>query len=131
MENFNAIDEARRIAWNAKMRMCQKEQRKERIRQMVTDAGAWINRNAMTLLTLTPVAIAATRAATGLVVGVGRRMELAEEQKRRSYTVYDRSAGHYWDLKRKLTNTDWANINAHKADGERLGDILREMKVLK
>lgn len=44
---------------------------------------------------------------------------------------YDRSLGHYWKLNRKLTNKEWIVINTRKSAGERLADILVDMKVLK
>lgn len=44
---------------------------------------------------------------------------------------YDRSLGHYWELRRKLTNKEWLEIDKRKRDGEKLADILDEMKVLK
>lgn len=44
---------------------------------------------------------------------------------------YDRSLGHYWALKRELTNSEWLIIDARKHSGERLADILADMKVLK
>lgn len=44
---------------------------------------------------------------------------------------YDRSLGHYWALKRELTNKEWLIIDARKMSGERLADILADMRVLK
>ena len=128
---MNLIDEAQRIAWEARVKMAQKEEKKRKFRQRVESVGNWITRNAPTILVLAPVAIAAVNTATNLVVGVGRRMEVAEEKDRREHSCYDRSEGHYWDLKRKLTNSDWEEINERKANGERMGDILDDMDVLK
>ena len=44
---------------------------------------------------------------------------------------YDRSLGHYWRLRRELSNKEWLEIDQRKKNGERLADILDEMKVLK
>lgn len=44
---------------------------------------------------------------------------------------YDRSLGHYWKLRRELTNDEWVLIDKRKKSGERLADILDELKVLK
>lgn len=130
---MDIMDEARNIAKETKKKV-QKEMRKERIQQKVEEAGDWINRNAPTILAFASVAITTTKVATDLMVHIGRRVELADERnqrRKRERSCYDRSEGHYWNLKRKLTNADWAEINARKENGERLGDILNEMKVLK
>ena len=52
-----------------------------------------------------------------------------EEQLKEEY-CYDRSLGHYWKLRRPLTNDEWLEIDQRKRDGERLSDILAELKVL-
>lgn len=60
--------------------------------------------------------------------------------KRQSYKIgkelkenycYDRSLGHYWNLKRPLTNSEWRTIETRKSRGELLGDILNDLRVLK
>lgn len=43
---------------------------------------------------------------------------------------YDRSLGHYWKLRRELTNEEWLEIDKRKKNGERLSDILDDMRVL-
>lgn len=45
--------------------------------------------------------------------------------------VYDRSSGNYWNLKKELTNKQWLEVNKRKKAGEKTGDILKSMKVLK
>lgn len=44
---------------------------------------------------------------------------------------YDRSLGHYWELKRKLTNGEWAQIDYRKRAGEPISMILTSLNVLK
>lgn len=44
---------------------------------------------------------------------------------------YDRKLGHYWELNRKLSNSEWIFINQATKNGEYLGDVLAHMKVLK
>ena len=53
-----------------------------------------------------------------------------EELLKNNY-CYDRSLGHYWKLKRELTNSEWVEIDQRKKSGERLADILDSLKVLK
>ena len=44
---------------------------------------------------------------------------------------YDSSLGHYWALRRKLSNSDWTTISERKQNGEALGTILKDLNVLK
>lgn len=69
-------------------------------------------------------------AAKGIQV-LGKRHNLKLEEKNKDYRCYDASLGHYWELKRKLTNDEWVYIDRRKNNGERLSDILDELKVLK
>ena len=56
---------------------------------------------------------------------------MKEEKQLKNDYCYDRSLGHYWKLRRELTNEEWIAIDKRKRNGERLGDILAELKVLK
>lgn len=125
------MDEARRIAWEAEVKAYQRELKKEEFKRRVAEVGNLVINAAPTFLALTPTAVVVTRTFTNLVGTVGRAVNQRDERKRREHTCYDRSEGHYWNLKRKLTNADWVRINQRKGSGERLGDILREMKLLK
>ena len=77
-----------------------------------------------------PIAITLS---TGLVkiskMAVKSKNLKKEEQLKEEY-CYDRSLGHYWKLRRPLTNDEWLEIDQRKRDGERLSDILAELKVL-
>lgn len=68
---------------------------------------------------------------TNAVISANRRAAVKTEQESKEIYCYDRSLGHYWELKRKLTNSDWIKINSRKANGESLADILTDMDVLK
>lgn len=54
-----------------------------------------------------------------------------KEDRSKKMRCYDHSAGHYWNLKRALTNEEWQTIEKKKASGEKLVNILEELKVLK
>ena len=45
--------------------------------------------------------------------------------------VYDPSLGHYWELKRKLRNNEWCEVERRLSNGEKYGEILSSMGVLK
>lgn len=82
--------------------------------------------------------IAAVAAATPVVVGtimqiarmVSRQDRLKKAKDLKELYCYDRSLGHYWKLRRELTNDEWLAIDARKRSGERLADILKELNVL-
>lgn len=62
---------------------------------------------------------------------VGKRITLHKEEGVKNLYCYDRSLGHYWRLRRELSNKEWLEIDQRKKNGERLSDILAELKVLK
>lgn len=82
--------------------------------------------------------IAAVAAATPVVVGtiiqiarmVSQQDRLKKAKDLKELYCYDRSLGHYWKLRRELTNDEWLAIDARKRSGERLSDILKELNVL-
>lgn len=109
-----------------------KELKKQELRQK-TDA---LKKKIKTLWDENKVAIAVIVPAVGTVVAkgiqvIGRRHNLKIEERNRDRRVYDTSLGHYWELRRKLDNRDWTEINRRRNRGESLGEILEEMRVLK
>lgn len=82
--------------------------------------------------------IAAVAAATPVVVGtimqiarmVSQQDRLKKAKDLKELYCYDRSLGHYWKLRRELTNDEWLAIDARKRSGEKLADILKELNVL-
>lgn len=69
--------------------------------------------------------------ATAGIKAVDRHAKLNKEQNLKELYCYDRSLGNYWKLRRELSNAEWIEIDKRKKNGERLGDILYELKVLK
>lgn len=51
--------------------------------------------------------------------------------KSKDLRCYDTSLGHYWELRRRLSNRDWTEINRRRRNGESLGDILDDLGVLR
>ena len=82
---------------------------------------SWIGPAVSIGLTVTPFIV---RFAT-------KRTNLAKEQKLKDMYIYDRSHGHYWELRRKLSNRELTEIDRRKDKGESLVDILESMRVLK
>ena len=112
---------------------------KQKLRAFVTDkkeqaerkaraALAWANTNREFLIVVSPVVIGGSVKLTQLML---RRHNLNLETQHRELYVYDRSLGHYWQLRRKLSNNEWVTIEMRRKGGESLASILSGMKLLK
>lgn len=88
----------------------------------------WFIRNKEYVITLTPVIVGGV---TTVAKVVSKRVNLRKQEELKDLYCYDRSLGHYWRLRRELSNKEWLEIDQRKKNGERLSDILAEMKVLK
>lgn len=109
-------------------RAIKKAQFKAKVHRIVNNAKNWIIDNKEAILVLAPVCVGAL---TTCIKVAGKRANLNKEQDLKDLYCYDRSLGHYWRLRRELTNAEWIEIDQRKKNGERLGDILDELKVLK
>lgn len=104
-----------------------KENFKSKFRQFVI----WVNDNKELIVMCAPVVLATCKFGSKLIVKVGKNINLRKAEKIKNLYCYDPSLGHYWELKRKLSNKEWLSIDSRKKNGERLADILSELKVLK
>lgn len=109
-------------------RESRKREIKEKINTKIQNGKEWFNRNKEAVITLTPIVIGGV---TTIVKVVGKRSNLRKQEDLKDLYCYDRSLGHYWRLRRELSNKEWLEIDQRKKNGERLSDILAEMKVLK
>lgn len=105
-----------------------KAKKREAFQNKIKSIGTWITNNKELVIVAIPVVAGAVTGATKLV-----KKTVVQRQAKdlKELYCYDPSLGHYWRLKRKLTNADWIKINARKNNGESLGTILDELKVLK
>lgn len=101
---------------------------KKKVKEITNDICGFIDDNRELIIVVGPVLLGAIT--TGINV-VGKHLNLRKQEKIKDLYVYDRSLGHYWLLRRELTNKEWVEVDKRKANGERLADILSEMKVLK
>lgn len=92
------------------------------------DGKEWVIRNKETIITLTPIVVGGVAT---IVKVVGKNINLRKEESVKNLYCYDRSLGHYWALRRELSNKEWIEIDKRKRNGERLSDILAELRVLK
>lgn len=93
-----------------------------------TDMTCWVSDHKTEIMVVAPVVIGGI-ATTAKVVG--KNVNLQKEQRLKEKFVYDTSLGHYWELKQKLSNSQWTEIERRRAQGETLGQILNDMRVLK
>lgn len=105
-----------------------KREFKEKLNYRIQNAKSWIVRNKDLVIYFTPIIITGV---TTVVKVVGRYINHNKEESIKNLYCYDRSLGHYWRLRRELSNREWLEIDSRKKNGERLADILSELKVLK
>ena len=101
---------------------------KEWFRNKLNNTKNWYYNNREVILVCGPVVIGAV---TTIVKVVGKHVNLRKENDVKDLYCYDRSLGHYWALRRRLSNKEWVEIDKRKKNGVRLADILSELKVLK
>lgn len=74
-----------------------------------------------------PLAVATVKAGQSLVVN--RRIK--GERSRIDHTYYDPSTGFHWELRRKPSNADRAEILKRRKAGQETYDILRQMGLIR
>lgn len=104
------------------------EEFKGKVKNKLRAGKEWAMANKGIIITLAPVVIGGI---TTIVKVVGKNVNLRKQESVKNLYCYDRSLGHYWSLRRELTNEEWVTIDRRKKNGERLADILDELKVLK
>lgn len=101
---------------------------KEEINSKVQKAKSWVYSNKEKLIPLIPIVAAGTGF---LIKSSVKRANLNKQEAIKNNYCYDRSLGHYWKLRRELSNDEWREIDLKKRNGQKLSDILDDMKVLK
>lgn len=127
------------MAETVEMKDFEKEMKKRNRRKWIQDkldaASDWYDNNREFAMVAIPAAgalvVAIVKGGINLSKHAMRTHNLKKEEDLKELYCYDRSLGHYWQLRRKLTNAEWVEIDRRKKHGERLADILEELKVLK
>ncbi len=101
---------------------------KSKLKGKFNKGKEWIIDNKENIIVLAPIVIGL---ATPIVKTVSKHVTIKKAKDVKELYCYDRSLGHYWSLKRELTNNEWIAVDRRKKCGERLSDILESMKVLK
>ena len=89
--------------------------------------GYFVKENKEMVAMSIPLAIAAVKAGQSLVVN--RRIK--GERSRIDHTYYDPATGFHWELRKKPTNADRAEILRRRKAGQETYDILRQMGLIK
>lgn len=100
----------------------------EKMKARLEKAKDWCVDNKELLIVGIPVMVGAI---TGVAKMTGKYINTCKQEQVKNLYCYDRSLGHYWKLRREVSNDEWLAIDKRKANGERLADILESMKVLK
>lgn len=108
-------------------RIVRNAERKAWLKNKVNNFWDWCSNNQESIMFFTPVVIGAFTTVTTVV---GKNLKRRREEKEKNL-FYDRSLGRYWTLKRKLNNSELLEIDKRKSNGERLANILENLKVLK
>ena len=103
---------------------------KENVKRKFSNAVNFVSDHKEEIMILSPIIMAGIAGVTKVSKGMIRNHNLNKEQDMKELYCYDRSLGHYWKLRKPLSNNDWIAINDRKKNGETLADILSSMNVL-
>ena len=103
-------------------------QAKFRARNAIHKAKVWAEENPEKAALIASGTIAAAQYIGKAAIKDYRNNKEANLLKLR---CYDPSKGHYYYLKRELSNKEWLMIDKRRDAGEKLPDILEDMRVLK
>lgn len=105
-----------------------KQERRQKIEAFKNKVKNWWDDNKQYIVIVAPVV---GGVAIKGIKALSRHHAMVMEERNKDLRLYDTRLGHYWELKRKLSNRDWVIINRRRDLGESLGNILDEMRVLK
>lgn len=90
-------------------------------------ARDWCIRNKQMVVTAAPLVFGGI---LEIIRIAGRKANIDDEKELKNLYIYDRSMGHYWRLRRELTNGEYLEIEKRRSEGESMGEILESMRVL-
>lgn len=98
------------------------------------DATNWFNNNREFALIVIPAVVTVStillKGGISLVKSAYRTKQANKIQQQKARTMYDHSLHRYWTLNRDLTNGEMLEIARRRKDGEKLAEILRDLKVI-
>ena len=118
IDNRSFKEKAETWAWNTK----------ETVKRKWNDTKQWCSENKQLLIVLVPAGLAAANKA---LKTVDRMQERKYDYKERYLQVWDPATRQHVKLRRELTPAEQLELSQRNQDGERLTDILHDMKVAK
>lgn len=113
----------------------EKERKRRERRQKIEDSLGWlsglIRDNKELAIIGIPAVVAITKSISNAVSKTVSANATKKEIQFKERTIYDRSLGRYVELKRPLTPTEALIIEERRARGEKLHEILNDMRLLK
>lgn len=101
---------------------------KRRAKDKFENVKGWCYLHQEDLMIYIPVGIAAVAGVTKFCT---KQHRLNQERKLKDLYIYDRSMGRYVELRRKLNQKDLLTISNRRKNGERLTDILIDLKLVR
>lgn len=105
-----------------------KDKVKSKVKKGVHNTKKWIGDHAVDIIIFGPAVVSAT---ISLGKYVDKKIDLKRQENLRTRYMWDPSLGHYWHLRRDLTNAECLEIERRHNNGETIGNILESLKVLK
>ena len=99
----------------------------DQAKRKAVQIGEFVKENKELVIMCVPAVAAMVKTGQSLIVS--RRAKV--ERSRIDHTYYDPSTGFHWELRRKPTNADRAEILKRKAEGVDTYDILKQMRLIK
>lgn len=100
---------------------------KEKVKDGFNDMVVFFESHPMVAIMLVSTGVSLTKVAVKGICDVRKaKLEIASAN-----SIYDRSLNARWQLRRPLTNEEMTILESRKNEGEKLGDILESMKVLR
>ena len=116
-KKFDLKVEYQRFKWNAKRKL--------------NESVIWIRQNPEVVVFVFPIVLAGVKGASKIGAKMLQRANMERAEQQLKTRCYDPSEGHYWWLKRELSNQEWLMVNNRHKNGESFGDIFSSMNVLK
>ena len=106
-----------------------KAETKQKLEEKFYAAKEWAKENKDVVIAVAPSLI---MGAVEVIKILAKKGYVSEEKKFRTKYVYDRDNGHYYELKRRPSNTEWLLIDQRKEVSDiPLGVVLDNMGLLK
>lgn len=105
-----------------------KRARRQKLRSKWENTKKFVSDNkeviAATVVTVGPII-------TTVVAKASKMIQIRHENNHRDKEIYDHSTGTWWILKKKISNKQREQLEKRKMNGEKTGQILRSMNLLK